>query len=113
MLPAPVSTFPTRKPASPASMGSRSPNGNHPLATGYQAFDACSAAEYTGPPPGGSPLAGYRGGVISTHRPMGTPRARWCAPARSPPWFFGRACQTMLKGVSVARLEYLMPADRL
>src|SRR6202043_1503110 len=42
-----------------------------------------SAAEYTGPPPGGSPLAGYRGGVISTHRPMGTPRARWCAPARS------------------------------
>ena len=46
-----------------------------------------SAAEYTGPPPGGSPLARYRGGVISTHRPMGTPRARWCAPARSPPWF--------------------------
>jgi hypothetical protein len=34
-----------------------------------------SAAEYTGPPPGGSPLARYRGGVISTHRPMGTPRA--------------------------------------
>ena len=41
MLPAPVSTFPTRKPASPASMGSRSPNGNHPFATGYQAFDMC------------------------------------------------------------------------
>ena len=61
-----------------------------------------SAAEYTGPPPGGSRLARYRGGVISTHRPMGTPRARWCAPARSPPWFYGRACKTLLKGVSVA-----------
>jgi hypothetical protein len=68
-----------------------------------------SAAEYTGPPPGGSPLAGYRGGVISTHRPMGTPRARWCAPARSPPWFYGRACKTMLKGVSVARLTLWKP----
>jgi hypothetical protein len=68
-----------------------------------------SAAEYTGPPPGGSPLAGYRGGVISTHRPMGTPRARWCAPARSPPWFYGRACKTMLNGVSVARLTLWKP----
>jgi hypothetical protein len=55
-----------------------------------------SAAEYTGPPAGGSPPTRYRGGVISTHRPMGTPRARWCAPARSPPWFYGRACKTML-----------------
>ena len=61
------------------------------------------------PPPGGSPLARYRGGVISTHRPMGTPRARWCAPARSPPWFYGRACKTMLKGVSVARLTLWKP----
>ena len=69
-----------------------------------------SAAEYTGPPPGGSPLAGYRGGVISpTHRPMGTPRARWCAPARSPPWFYGRACKTLLKVVSVARLTLWKP----
>jgi hypothetical protein len=56
-----------------------------------------------------SPLARYRGGVISTHRPMGTPRARWCAPARSPPWFYGRACKTMLKGVSVARLTLWKP----
>ena len=68
-----------------------------------------SAAEYTGPPPGGSPLARYRDGVISTHRPMGTPRARWCAPARSPPWFYGRACKTLLKGVSVARLTLWKP----
>jgi hypothetical protein len=53
--------------------------------------------------------SGLPGGVISTHRPMGTPRARWCAPARSPPWFYGRACKTMLKGVSVARLTLWKP----
>ena len=47
--------------------------------------------------------------MISTHRPMGTPRARWWAPARSPPWFYGRACKTMLKGVSVARLTLWKP----
>jgi hypothetical protein len=40
---------------------------------------------------------------------MGTPRARWCAPARSPPWFYGRACKTLLKGVSVARLTLWKP----
>src|SRR5580704_6125062 len=41
--------------------------------------------------------------------PMGTPRARWCAPVRSPPWFYGRACKTLLKGVSVARLTLWKP----
>src|SRR6202035_903702 len=40
---------------------------------------------------------------------MGTPRARWCAPARSPPWFYGRACKTLLKGASVARLTLWKP----
>src|SRR6202040_2792404 len=49
---------------------------------GTKRSTAASAAEYTGPPRlGALRWRVTRGGVISTHRPMGTPRARRCARA--------------------------------
>ena len=83
-------------------------NGNHPLATGYQAFDACFRRRvYRATACGLS--AGALPGWRDLHPSAYGHAAGEVGRARSPPWFYGRACKTMLKGVSVARLTLWKP----